>query len=113
MNQNQTWELIVSLKNVGPSKYRRGLTRESEIAGNTITCRTRLFVKGFSQNEGIYHGESFTPAARYNSPPNIWALANEMYLGFSQKDAVTAFLNVPSVVEVHMGRPNMLEHGTC
>ena len=64
---------------------------------------------GFSQKEGIYYEETFSPVARYTSIRSVLALAAVMKWKVHQMDVKTAFLNDVVEEEVYVEQPLSFE----
>ena len=61
--------------------------------------------KGFSQKEGNYYEETFTPISRYYSIRTIISLATEMGLRVHQMEFNTSYLNRFIEEEVFIENP--------
>ena len=89
---NKTWSLVPRLedKNLIGTKwvYRNKLDKNSEVTRN----KERLVCKGYTQEEGIDYGETFSPVTRLEGVRTL--LAYFAYKGFKfyQMDIVTQLL---------------------
>ena len=74
--------------------------------------KARFVARRFSQVEGVYYDETFTPVARYTSIRSIISIATEIGWRIHQMDVKTAFLNDIIQVEVYIEQPQGFEmHG--
>ena len=58
--------------------------------------------RGFSQKEGIYYEETFSPVVRHTSIKTIMALSSMMKLDLHKMDVKTTFLNGVIEEEVYI-----------
>jgi hypothetical protein len=62
-------------------------------------------VRGFSQKEGVYYKETFTPVTRYASIQVVISIALVMKWRIHQIDVKTKFLNGIIEEEVYIEKP--------
>ena len=77
--------------------------------GSIEKYKARFVAIGFSQKEGIYYEETFTPVARYTLIRAIMALASMMKWDLHQMDVKTTFLNGVIEEEVYIEQPQGFE----
>lgn len=77
--------------------------------GDVERYKARLVVKGYSQIEGIYYDETYSPVARYSSIRLLLAKAARYNLIIHQMDAVSAFLQGELTEEIYMRQPPGVE----
>ena len=70
--------------------------------GQVIRNKARLVCKGYSQMEGIYYDETFSPVARMEAIRMFLAFACYQDLKVYQMDVKFAFLNGDLEEEVYM-----------
>ena len=93
IEKNKTWTLVPRPKdkNVIGTKwvFKNQLNEDEEVCKNKV----RLVCKGYSQEEGIDHGETFSLAARLEGVRTL--LAYSAHRGFKvyQMDVKSTFLN--------------------
>ena len=93
IEKNKTWTLVPRPKdkNVIGTKwvFKNKLNEDGQVSRN----KARLVCKGYSQEEGIDYGETFSPIARLQGVMTL--LAYVAYKGFKvyQIDVKSAFLN--------------------
>ena len=93
IEKKKTWSLVPRLvdKNLIGTKwvFRNKLDENGEITRN----KARLVCKGHAQEEGIDHGETFSPIARLEGVRTL--LAYDAYKGFKvyQMNVKSTFLN--------------------
>jgi hypothetical protein len=69
-----------------------------------------MFVaRGFSQKEGEYYDETFSPVARYTYTRAIMSIAASMGWSLHQMDVKTTFLNGEIEEEVYIEKPQGFE----
>jgi len=105
MDDNQVWdlvELLESSKQVG-CKWVFKTKRDSK--GNIERYKAKLVAKGFTQKDGIYYKETFSPVSKKHSLRNILALVAHYDLELHQMDVKTAFLNGDLEEEIYMDQP--------
>ena len=83
--------------------FRNKLDENGEVTRN----KARLVWKGYVQEEGIDHGETFAPVARLEGVRTL--LVYSAYKGFKvyQMDVKSTFLNVILEEEVYIEQPKV------
>jgi hypothetical protein len=107
--KNDLWEIVpkTKSKDVVSSKW---LFKIKHVVDESIEKYNARFVAhGFSQKEGIYYEETFTPVAKYTSIRTIIALAAKMKWKLHQMDLKTSFLNGVIEEEVYIQQPQGFE----
>ena len=105
IERNKTWTLVPRPKdkNVIGTKwvFRNKLNEDGEVHRN----KARLVCKGYSQEEGIDYGETFTPIARLEGVRTLLAYAAHRGFKVYQMDVKSAFLNGILDEEVYIEQP--------
>jgi hypothetical protein len=73
--------------------------------GEIIKNKSRLVCKGYSQVEGIYFEETFTPVARLEAIRMFLAFGSFRKFKIYQMDVKSAFLNGTLEEEVYIEQP--------
>ena len=71
--------------------------------------KARFLSRGFSQIEGIYYEETFSPITRYSSIRTILSLSVQMGWHIHQMDVKTVFLKGFIEEEVYIEQPEGFE----
>jgi len=106
LNKNSTWELVERPKDHNVVGCRWVYKVKPSSSGSEF--KTRLVAKGYSQQEGIDYGETFSPVVRYNSIRTILSIAAKKDLEMAQFDIKTAFLNAELNEQIFMEVPKGL-----
>ena len=105
MKSNKVWDFVdlpPGRKNI-ENKWVLGIKSK---ANETIDIyKSRLVVKGYTQQKGIDYGEAFSPVVRFASVRLILALVARMDLELYQMDIKLAFLNGELDEEIYMDQP--------
>lgn len=110
LNKNHTWELVPRPKDksiVGCKwifKIKEG-TSEKE----PIRFKARLVAKGFTQKEGIYYNEIFSPVVKYTTIRVMLAFVAYFDWELEQLDVKTAFLHGDLDEKIYMSQPKGFE----
>jgi len=102
---NNTWILVDLPLSSKPIGYKWVFRRKYNTDGSIQTLKARLVVKGFTQKEGVYYFDTYSPVARITSIRVLFALASIYKLYVHQMDVKTAFLNGDLKEEVYMKQP--------
>jgi hypothetical protein len=79
---------------------------------NIDKCKVRLVARGFSQKEGEYCDETFSPIEKYTSIRSIIVIASAMGWKLHQMDVKITFLNGIIEKEVYIEQPQgFMIHG--
>ncbi|GJX96150.1 retrovirus-related pol polyprotein from transposon TNT 1-94 [Tanacetum coccineum] len=78
---------------------------KSDAKNIVIRNKSRLVVKGYKQEEGIYFEESFAPVAHLEAVRMCVAFAAHKKITIFQMDVKTAFLSGPLKEEVYVSQP--------
>ena len=93
IERNKTWTLVPRPKdkNVIRTKwvFRNKLNEDGQLSRN----KARLVCKGYSQEEGIDYGDTFSPVARLEGVRIFLACATHKGFKVYQMDVKSAFLN--------------------
>jgi hypothetical protein len=91
--KNEVWEIIPRPKEklLVTSKWVYKIKHAAD--GSVDKYKARFIARGFSQKEGEYYDETFTPVARYTSTKDIISLITSMGWNLHQMDVKTYFLN--------------------
>ena len=93
MHDNDVWDLVQLPKGLKPIGCKWIFKTKRDSKGNTKRYKARLVAKGFTQREGIYYNETFSPISSKDSFRIIMALVAHFDLELYQMDIKTAFLN--------------------
>ena len=104
--KNRVWNLVELPKGRKPVGFRLVF----KIKHDANRAVERFVAKGYSQEEGIYYEETFSPVARYTLIPSVLAIANQLDLELHQMDVQTAFLNGELEEEIYMLQPEGYKH---
>jgi hypothetical protein len=102
---NKTWTLMDlphGRKCIG-SKWVYKLKKDA--SGNHLKYKAHIVAKGYSQIAGLDYEETFAPVVRIEFVRLLLAIAALMNLYILHADAITAFLNGNSDVEIYMHQP--------
>jgi hypothetical protein len=105
MSTNRVWdleEIPKGAKTVG-CKWVYKIKYDSK--GNIEKYKGRLVAKGYTQREGIYYNETFSPVSCKDSFRIIMALVAHYDLELHQMDVKTTFLNGDLYEDVYMTQP--------
>lgn len=102
MTENKVWDLVelpkVS-KTIG-CKWVFKTKRNSK--GKVERFKARLVDKGFTQREGVYYNETYSPISKKDSFIIVMALVAHFNLELHQMDVKTMFLNGNLEKDVYM-----------
>jgi hypothetical protein len=105
IEKNDTWELVPRPKNknaIGTKwVFINKLNEDVQVTRN----KARLVCKGYSQVEGIYFEETFSPVARMEAIRFILDYACSKNIKVYQMDVKSAFLNGDLEEEVYIEQP--------
>ena len=101
---NEVWELayLPKGKKIIDSKW--VYKQKVDIDGSVERYKAYLVAKGYSQQYGLDHNETFSPVARFESLRTLHAPAVQDGLHVHQMDVTTTFLN-GKLKEVYMDQP--------
>ena len=105
MRSNQVWELVDLSKGCKASGNKWVLKIKLKADGTIDKYKARLVAKCYTQQEGIYYEETFSPIVRFTSICLILAIVASMDLELHQMDVKTAFLNGDLEEEIYMQQP--------
>jgi hypothetical protein len=105
---NQTWDLVhfPARKRALQNKWVYKLKEED---GGKKGYKDRLVVKGFTQKEGIYFDEIFSPVVKMTSIRTILGILAVEDLHLEQLDVKTTFLHGDLEEEIYMQQPYRCE----
>jgi Reverse transcriptase (RNA-dependent DNA polymerase) len=102
MRSNNVWELV-DLPEGRNAIGNKWVLKIKRLADDSIDrYKTRLVVKGYTQQEGIDYEETFSPIVRCTSIRFILAIIVNLDLELHQMDVKTAFLNDNLKEEIYM-----------
>jgi len=102
---NNTWVLVDLPLGSKPIWYKWVFRRKYNTDGSIQTLKARLVVKDFTQKEGVYYFDTYSPVARITSIRVLFALASIYKLYAHQMDVKTAFLNGDLKEKMYMKQP--------
>ena len=105
IERNKTWTLVPRPKgkNMIGTKwlFRNKLKKDGEVTRN----KAIIVYKGYSQEEGIDYGETFSPIDRLEGVRSLLAYASYKYFKVYQMDVKFAFLNGILEEELYIEQP--------
>ena len=107
--RNDVWELAPTPKNVHVIGTKWIFKNKTDEDGEIIQNKSQLVAQGYTQVEGVYFDESFTPMARLESIRILMSMACNMNFKLYQMDMKCAFLNGYLNVEVFVEQPKGFE----
>ena len=93
MKDNDVWDLVPLPEGVKPIGCKWIFKTKRDSKGDVERYKARLVAKGYTQKEGIYYKETFSPVSSKDSFRTIMALVAHFDLELHQMDVKTAFLN--------------------
>ena len=111
MKSNRVWDLVdlpPSHRNVG-NKWVLNIKRKAD--GTIDIYKARFVAKGYTQQEGIDHEETFSLVLRFASIRLIVAIVERMDLKLYQMDVKISFVNGELDDEIYMDQPLGFETG--
>ena len=105
LHKNNTYELIELPKGKRALKNKWVLKRNHEPNISQPRYKTRLVVKGFSQDKDIDFEEIFSPVVKMSSIRVVLGLVASMNLKIEQFDVKIAFLHGNLEEEIYMRQP--------
>jgi hypothetical protein len=106
MMKNDVWDIVSRLEGKYVVNYKWIYKIKHTIDGSIKKQKERFVARGFSQVEGIYYEETFSPVTRYTSIWTIISLEASMGWRLHQMDVKTTFLNREIEEEVYIEQPN-------
>ncbi|GJW24172.1 retrovirus-related pol polyprotein from transposon TNT 1-94 [Tanacetum coccineum] len=104
MSKKNVWELTELSKGVKPVGCKWVFKTKLGLNGNIERYKARLVVKGYTQKEGDYYKETFSPVSRKDSLRIMMALVAHFNLELHQMDVKTVFLNGDLHEDVYMAQ---------
>ena len=105
MVHNGVWDLIELPNSCKPVGCKWVFKKKRDAKGNIERFKARLVAKGFTQKEGIYYKDTFSPVSKKDSLRIIMALVAHFDLELHQMDVKTAFLNGNLDEDIYMEQP--------
>eukprot|EP00253_Pinus_taeda_P019857 PITA_19857 len=102
---NDTWDLVPLPKGRKLVRCKWVYRTKYGPDGKVDKHKARLVAKGFSQVEGIYYTETFSPVAKMNSIRLVLSLAASLKWEVHQMDVKSAFLHGDLHEEIYMEQP--------
>jgi hypothetical protein len=100
--KNDVWEIVPRPKNKDVVSFKWIFKIKHVVDGSIEKYKARFVARGFSQKEGIYCEETFTPVAIYTSIKTTIALTTKMKWKLHEMDVKTNFLNGVIEEEVYI-----------
>ena len=107
--RNDVWELVPRLKDAHVIGTKWIFKNKTDEDGEIIRNKSQLVAQGYTQVEGVYFDESFTPVARLESIRIHMSIACTMHFKLYQMDVKCAFLNGYLNEEVFVEQPKGFE----
>jgi len=109
--KNKTWVLVERNKSQKPIGCKWVFKRKAGIAGvEKPRFKARLVTKGYSQKEGIYFQEIFSPVVKYVSIRLLLSIVFHLDMELQQMDFKTAFLHGYLDEMIFMDQPEGYVH---
>jgi len=89
-----------------------GLQNQENASDNVERYKARIVAKGFTQKEGSYYHETFSPVSNNDSFRIIMVLIAHFDLELHQMDVKTVFLNGDLEEEAYMKQPESFDDNT-
>ena len=105
MKDNDVWDLVPLLEGAKPIGCKWIFKIKKDSKGNVERYKARLVAKGFTQKEGIYSKETFSPISSKDSFRIIMALVAHFNLELHHMDVKTVFLNGDIDETIYMVQP--------
>ena len=93
IEKNNTWTLVPRPKNKNVIGTKWVFKNKLNEDGKLYKNKERLVCKGYSQEEDIDYGETFSPVARLEGVRTLLAYATQRVFKVYQMDVKSAFLN--------------------
>jgi hypothetical protein len=103
--KNKTWDLVELPKDRKVVGCKWVYKLKKGVDGKIERYKSRLVAKGYSQMEGIYFHEIFSPVVKLVSIRIVLALVSFLYLELEQLDVKTTFLHGDLDKEIYMEQP--------
>lgn len=103
--RNEKWDLIPLPKGSKPVACKWIFKKEGILGLEPCTFKSRLVVNGFSQEEGIYYYEVFSPFMKHKTILVLMAMVNVLHLDLEQLDVKTTFPNGNIKHKIYMSQP--------
>ena len=105
MYENKVWTLEVLPEGRKAIQNKWIFKKKTDADGNVTVYKARLVAKGFSQVQGVYFDETFSPVAMLKSVRIMLATTTFFNYEIWQMDVKTAFLNIFLKEELYMMQP--------
>ena len=108
--KNDVWDVvpIPKGKSIVTSKWIYKF--KHAVDGGIEKYKAKFVARGFSQKEGIYYKENFSPISRYTSIRSVLSLATILKWKIHEMDVKTPFLNGVVEEEVYWSTHSFLRH---
>ena len=102
--KNDIWEIVPRPKEKSLVTSKWVYKIKHSVDKSVDKYKARFVARGFSQKEGEYYDETFSPIARYTSIRDIMSLIASRWI-LNQMDVKTTFLNRVIKEEVYIEQP--------
>jgi len=109
IQKNQTWDLVDLPKGKNAIGLKWVLTTKYHLDGSIQKHKAMLFVKGYSQHQGINYEETFALVSRFETVRTLLALVAHLNWPAYQFDVKSAFLNGDIEEEVYVSQPEVFQ----
>nr|GEW35819.1 retrovirus-related Pol polyprotein from transposon TNT 1-94 [Tanacetum cinerariifolium] len=99
------WVLVPAPDNISPLTLKWLFKNKHDEEQTVIQNKSRLVVRGYRQEEGIYFKESFAPVARMEAIKRFLAYAGHKLFSVFQMDVKTAFFHGSLKEDVYVCQP--------
>jgi hypothetical protein len=107
--KNDVWDVVLRSKEKTMVSSKWIYKTKHSVDGSIDKYKARFVAHGFSQKEGIYYENTFSPVARYTSIRDILLIVAVMKWKVHQMDVKTYFLNGVLGEEVYVVQPQGFE----
>ena len=95
LDEQKVWELVYRAASSPVIKGKWVFTTKTGPDGEIIRFKARFVAKGYSQIQGVYYEETFSPTISHVTVRTLLAIAAKRNLKVAQYDVKTAYLNSP------------------
>jgi hypothetical protein len=102
---NETWDLVKLPSGRNPFCRKWVFKKKMNVIGQVEKLKYQLVVKGYSQVEGVYFGDIFSPIEKLTSIRVLMSLAAIFDLEIEKMDVKTMFLHGDLEEDIYMKQP--------
>ncbi|KAA3487749.1 Retrovirus-related Pol polyprotein from transposon TNT 1-94 [Gossypium australe] len=106
LQKNETWKLIKPPNRKKIVGYKWVFEKKEASSSDDTRYNARLVAKGYSQVEGVYFHDVFSPVVKHTSIRALLALVALYNLVLEQLDVKTAFFHGDLEEDIYMHQPD-------